>query len=583
MLPPSAAWGQEIFQQPGAPPPPPPADSSGSGGEIFQQPGQAPLPAPSAPNQGPIDLTNPLQNQTVPVPDRNRIINALGTPDNPLNPYRQSTLKGDRPIFDDWFFQFSAILDTIYEPRAVPVPVDVIDTYRQRSAGPFGHPSQDLLASTLLPTFSIIKGDTAFKPPDFQLVITPAFNYTQLSVDELGLVNADPRRGTTRATRFATLQAGFIDYHLQDVSARYDFDAIRVGIQPINVDFRGFLFQDDQLGVRLFGDRANNRFQYNLAYFRRLEKDTDSGLNDIGQPLRRDDVFLANLFVQDFPVQGYTTEFSAVENLNHDTAVYYDKDGFQQRPAQFGLEDPHKYAVTYYGLNGDGHFGRLNLTQSYYYVAGNDSLDEITGQQAKIRAYFGAIEPSVDFDYIRIRGSALYASGDNKPFGKTETGFDAINEDPQFAGADTSYWIRQDIPFIGGGVIDLVGRDGLLPDLRSSKDEGQSNFINPGLSLIGAGVDADLLPELRLSFNANHLSFNNTKILELLREQTPIHRNIGWDLSSALTWRPFDTQNIVLRASTAFLLPGQGFRDLFASQSQDQVYYSVLLDVILTY
>jgi hypothetical protein len=572
-LPFAAAHGQEMFAQAAAPPPPP----------IFQQPGTAPLAAPSAPNQGPIDLTNPLQNQTVPVPDRNRIINALGTPDNPVNPYRQSTLKGDRPIFDDWFFQFSAILDTIYEPRAIPVPVNSVDTYRPGSGGTFGHSAQDLFATTLLPTFSIIKGDTAFKPPDFQLVLTPAFNYTQLSVDELGIVNIDPRRGITRATRFATLQAGFIDYHLQDVSARYDFDAIRVGIQPINVDFRGFLFQDDQLGVRLFGDRANNRFQYNLAYFRRIEKDTDSGLNDLGQPLRRDDIFLADLFVQDFPVSGYTTEFSAIENLNHEAETYYDKDGFQQRPAELGLQDPHKYAVTYYGLNGDGHFGRLNLTQSYYYAVGNDSLDELTGRNAQIRAYFAAIEPSMDFDYIRIRGSALYASGDSKPFGKTETGFDAINENPQFAGADTSYWIRQSIPFIGGGGVGLVGRDGLLPDLRSSKDEGQSNFINPGLTLLGAGVDTDLLPELRVSFNANHLSFNNTAVLALLREQTPIHRNIGWDLSSAATWRPFDTQNIVLRASAAFLLPGQGFRDLFASQSQNQVYYSVLLNAILTY
>jgi hypothetical protein len=582
LLGPIAAHAQALFQQPGAvPPPPTPAASTSP--ELFQQPGTAPVPAPSAPDNGPIDLTNPLQNQTVPVPDRNRIINALGVPDNPINPYRQSTLKGDRPLFDDWFVQLSAILDVIYEPRAIPVPVDVITTYRPNSGGQFGRPSQYLFATTLIPTISLIKGDTAFKPPDFQIVLTPAFNYTQLSVDELGLVNIDPRRGTNRDTRFATLQEAFIDYHLRDVSDRYDFDAIRVGIQPFNADFRGFLFQDEQLGVRLFGDRANNRYQYNLAYFRRIEKDTDSGLNDLGQPLRRDDIFLANLFVQDFPVQGYTTELSAIENLNHDTATYYDKDGFQERPAQLGLEDPHKYAVTYYGLNGDGHFGRLNLTQSYYYVVGNDSRDEITGKNAQIRAYFAAAEPSIDFDYVRFRGSALYASGDSKPFGKTETGFDAINENPQFAGADTSYWIRQDIPFIGGGVVDLVGRDGLLPDLRSSKDEGQSNFINPGLSLIGAGVDVDVLPELRVTFNANHLSFNNTKILELLREQTPIHRNIGWDLSGALTWRPFDTQNVVLRASAAFLLPGQGFRDLFASQSQDQVYYSVLLNAILTY
>ena len=56
---------------------------------------------------------------------------------------------------------------------------------------------------------------------------------------------------------------------------------MRIGIQPFQSDFRGFLFNDQQLGIRLFGTRDNNRFQYNLALFWRLEKDTNSGLNDI--------------------------------------------------------------------------------------------------------------------------------------------------------------------------------------------------------------------------------------------------------------------------------------------------------------
>jgi hypothetical protein len=549
----------------------------------FRQPGAAPEATPTAPDQSTTETANPLEYQLIPVPDRNRIINALGVPDNPENPYAQSTLKGDRPIIDDWFVEVSGILDVLYEPRAVPVPVDVVATYQPESAGPFGRPGQTVFSTTLLPSISIIKGDTSFQPPDFQLRVTPAINYTYLAVQELGLVNIDPRDGTYRNTDFVGVQEAFVDYHLQDVSARYDFDAIRIGIQPINADFRGFLFQDQQLGVRLFGDRDDNRIQYNIAYFRRIEKDTDSGLNDLSQPLRRDDIYMADLFVQDLPVPGFTTEFSVLENLNHDTGNYYDRNGFLVRPAELGLQEPHKYAVTYYGLNGDGHFGRLNLTDSLYYAAGNDSLSEITGTKAQIRAYFAAIEPSVDFDWIRIRGSALYASGDSNPEGRTETGFDAISENPQFAGADTSYWIRQSIPFIGGGGVDLVGRNGVLPDLRSSKDEGQSNFINPGVTLLGVGSDLDVLPELRVSFNANHLSFNNTAILQMLRQQEAIHRDIGWDLSGATTWRPFDTQNVVLRASSAFLLPGQGFKDLFASESKDQVYYSVLLNVILTY
>jgi hypothetical protein len=41
--------------------------------------------------------------------------------------------------------------------------------------------------------------------------------------------------------------------------------------------------------------------------------------------------------------------------------------------------------------------------------------------------------------------------------------------------------------------------DSFLPDLRSSKDEGQSNFVNPGIYLYNAGADAKLLPTLKLS------------------------------------------------------------------------------------
>ena len=82
----------------------------------------------------------------------------------------------------------------------------------------------------------------------------------------------------------------------------------------------------------------------------------------------------------------------------------------------------------------------------------------------------------------------------------TEGGFDAIFENPQFAGADTSYFIRQSIPFVGGGGgVFLNGRNGVLMDLRSSKEEGQSNFNNPGTILLGAGADFDVLPELRVS------------------------------------------------------------------------------------
>lgn len=549
----------------------------------FQKPGTS-IMAPETEDKG-NGLSAPSPDQeyrSVPVPDRARIMDALGVPDNPLNPYQQSTLKGDRPVFDDWYVEVSAISDTLYEPRTVPIPVSTVVANQQEGNDQFGKPRQTFFVQTLIPTFSIIKGDTTFMPPEFEFTVTPAVSFTHLGVEELGVTDINPAKGSIRNSGFVGFQEAFIDYHIRNVSDRYDFDSIRIGIQPMNVDFRGFLFNDEQLGVRLFGDRANNRFQYNIAYFRRIEKDTNSGFNDLSKDLRRDNIIIGNLFVQDLPIHGFTTEFSVVHNWNHETGQHYDTNGFITRPAALGYQQPHDYQVTYLGLNGDGHFGRYNLDASFYYALGSDSVNELTGKPADIRAFEIALEPSVDIDYVRIRGSFFYASGSD-PRSGTEGGFDAINQNPLFAGSDSSYFIREGIPFIGGGGVQLTGPNSLLPDLRSSKDEGQSNFNNPGLILVGIGTDVDVLPELRVSADFNHLWFDNTKTLEALRQQGPIRNDLGWDLSTTVNYRPFDTQNVILRASGAVLIPGDGFKDLFSSADADKVYYSVVLSAILAY
>ncbi|HEX4506062.1 MAG TPA: hypothetical protein VH722_10055, partial [Alphaproteobacteria bacterium] len=87
----------------------------------------------------------------------------------------------------------------------------------------------------------------------------------------------------------------------------------------------------------------------------------------------------------------------------------------------------------------------------------------------------------------------------------------------------------------------------------------------------------------RISGDFNHLWFNNTQPLEVLRQQGTIRKDIGWDLSTTANYRPFDTQNVILRASGAVLIPGDGFKDLFSSADADKVYYSVVLTAILAY
>jgi len=59
----------------------------------------------------------------VSVPDRWRIVESLGIHERLWDPYHQSTLKGDRPIFgtQDWFFNLA-----VCRPRSAPRPTAAV-------------------------------------------------------------------------------------------------------------------------------------------------------------------------------------------------------------------------------------------------------------------------------------------------------------------------------------------------------------------------------------------------------------------------------------------------------------------------
>jgi len=247
-----------------------------------------------------------------------------------------------------------------------------------------------------------------------------------------------------------------------------------------------------------------------------------------------------------------------------------------------GDERPHDYRVAYLGYSGDGHIGRWNLSASVYVALGRDDRNPLAQRSQSIRAGMAAAELSRDFSWVRLRMNALLQSGDRDPFDGKATGFDAILENPQFAGADTSFWIRQAVPLVGGGGVALSGRNGVLASLRSSKDQGQSNFVNPGLMLLGAGADVDVTPEVRAIGNISYLRFQDTAVLGVLRNQAPPSNEIGWDVSAAVQWRPFMSQNLVLNASAAALLPGKGLKQLY-DEGQRGPQYSVLVNLLLTF
>ena len=541
-----------------------------------------------------VDAPTPMDiRQSIAVPDRWRIMDSLGFKFPWYDPYNHNVWKGDKPFVpfarwmdgknNDWFLALSAVSDSLIETRRLPIPVGAQSSARADVNNVFGRGQQTALVETIILSAAVIKGNTTFRPPDYELRFTPAFQINHARVEEVRGIKVDPRQGVNRTDRHVAVQELFADVHLRNVSDYYDFDSLRVGIQPFISDFRGFVFQDVPFGVRLFGNRDNNFWQFNISYFRRLEKDTNSGLNDLSQKMRRDHVFVANAYRQDFPVVGHTTQATIIHNINRESGPdYFDRNGFLVRPAVIGDTRPRNYHVTYVGLSGDGHFGRWNLTSSLYGAFGTDQRHPLAQRAQTIRAGFAAAEISRDFSWLRIRGNALIASGDKNPFDGRASGFDAIFENPQFAGADTSFFIRQAVPLIGGGGVALSQRNGVLPSLRSSKDQGQSNFVNPGLTLIGFGADADLTPRVRLLANLSKLNFVHTSSLSVLRNQPITSKNLGVDISAGVQVRPVMSQNIVLNISASALLPGKALKQLY-DEGKRGPQYSVLINLVLAY
>ena len=482
------------------------------------------------------------------------------------DPYDQSVLKGDYPVIGNKVFMIlSAVSTSVGEQNRTPKPSDVSGV-RNGNADFFGKPELLAINQTFQFTFEMFHGDSTFRPRDWAIKISPTFslpNYVRAR--ENGIINIDVRRGTNRTDTQFSLEEAFGEVKLTDTNENYDFISIRAGIQPFVSDFRGFIYSDNNLGGRLFGAFANNRYQFNLAYFHQLEKDTNSGLNRFDQ--RPQNVYIANIFRQDFIAKGYTIQASLHFNDDH-RSIEYDRNGFLVRPALIGDVRPHSIKVGYIGITGDGHIRRLNLSHAYYFALGRDDRNPIAGRSVRIKSHMAAVEASLDKDYLRFRASFFWAQGDNNPTDAKATGFDAIFDDPNFIGGQFSFWNRQGIRLTQTGV-GLVQPNSILPSLRSSKTQGQANFVNPGVFIYNAGVDVDVTQRIKAIFNVNYLRFHRTESLEYVLFQNRIRKEIGYDYSLGVQYRPFLINNIQFTFGAALLQTGRGFRDIFMDASRN--------------
>jgi hypothetical protein len=548
-------------------------------------------------------------------------------------PYQRSLLKGDVPIIgQDIFLNLTASANSVTEFKRVPtasgVSAAVPGAYEF-----YGQSEQTSIQNNLAFELNLFKGETVFRPVDWAIKLEPVYNINYLSAEETGVVSPDPRgsiygnnnspppnnggvqnpddidallngqtgpagsfrgkRHTDRTKDFFALQQAFVELHLRDLSENYDFVSVRAGNQPFNADFRGFLFNDVNLGVRLFGNYANNLYQYNLAVFSMREKDTYSELNTFDA--RDQEVFVANIYRQDFIWKGYTTEFSLVGNFDHG-GIYYNEAGGIVRPAPIGTVRPHDVNVMYLGWGGDGHIGRFNISHQFYEAIGRDDLNGLAGHGVDINAQMAALELSYDRDWARYKFSFLYASGDGNATDDTASGFDTVLDNPNFTGGPFSYWTHQGFN-LGGTLVNLKTPSSLVPSLRAGKAEGQANFVNPGVFIFGLGAEFDVTPKLRTFLNANYIRFAETDSIKTALLTDKVDNEVGWDLSFGLQYRPLLTDNIIFSGGFGVLLPGAGFKDIYKTSTNpvpgfdrtdrtgavDDFLYSGLIAVTFTY
>ena len=516
------------------------------------------------------------------------------------HPYRQSRLKGDSPVYgQDVFLAVTASAEFVYEDRRLIVPSGA-SAANSGSADFFGENHSTLFVSNLALDFLLFEGETVFKPVEWAVKIRPVLNFNRVNFREAGIVSPNPggsgagtgnppadnsgvtdpgdvggvlggggtpapaaaglsSNATARNRDYLALQEAFVEVHLKDLSPNYDFVAVKAGNQTFNSDFRGFIFNDTNLGVRLFGNAGNNRCQYNLALFDMREKDTNSELNTFDSRDQR--VLIANLYRQDFIWRGYTAQLSYHGNFD-EGGTHYDDNGAITRPAPLGTAVPHDLQAHYLGWSGDGHIGRWNVTHAAYLVVGHDDFNGLAGRPVDICAQMAALEVSYDRDWIRYKASVFYASGDNDPTDGRATGFDSIVDNTNFTGGPFSYYTRQGFNLAGTAVA-VKQRFSLLPNLRTSKTEGQSNFVNPGVFIFGVGADIDLTPKLKTFLSANYIRFVTTEPIKTALLTNQVDEEFGIDLGVGFQWRPLLTDNIICSLGCGVLLPGSGFDDIY--------------------
>ncbi len=227
---------------------------------------------------------------SVPMPDRWRIVDTLGYKERWWDPYNRNVLKADKPVAGERLVLQSGpdLRHGVRVARSAARPSARSRPISRAASMCLAAPISGRWRRTSAPSLFYYKGNTVFKPPDWEFRVTPvvSYNYTGAR-GSAGRERRCTLRPHAATTHLVGLQAAFVDRHLRNVSDNYDFDSFRVGIQPFFVGLPWLPVPGQPAGcASVRYPRQQQVAIQPSAYFRRLEKDLEQRLNDVEREAR---------------------------------------------------------------------------------------------------------------------------------------------------------------------------------------------------------------------------------------------------------------------------------------------------------
>ena len=312
-------------------------------------------------------------------------------------------LKGDYPIIGQrTFFTFTGVSDSLLEGRNLPVPSGV-----STRAPAAATRSSDAAASTCrcrrpdvirsVPRRYGVQSDRLARAR------APAFSVNFVNLSEYSGVNADVRRRATRGSTITSASRScsakrscstWASLRLRLGARRHP--GVHVGLPRLHRGARSA----GRPGVR-HAQVEPHRVQRGVL--RLLEKDTNSGFNELHR--RHQQVYVANVYIQDFLTPGYTQSVQLPRQRRPRRAPLR-HNGFLVRPAPIGVIATQR---------GPGLLSRLGRQRPHRPLEREPCLlpgarprdqqpDRRAAQSTSTRRWARS-ELSIDKDWLRIKGA----------------------------------------------------------------------------------------------------------------------------------------------------------------------------------